>query len=262
MTDVLTRATEALRDVSGDDADAAAATRLRLRRSLEERPRSRKLSSWLAALGIGLGATTAFALATSDTARAGWAALVRSPAPLTAAPPTDASPTAPTTIAAPSPVPTTTIATPTPPAPLAAATTTTPSTTTPTTTTTTSSTIAPTPTPPRAKTVRSTTSSPSAEAVARAERIEALFREAHELHFRGGDPAAALVAWDAYLAAEPHGRFTAEARYNRALVLVRLGRFTDARTALAPYARGEIARGYRQDEARALLDRLERLNDR
>src|SRR5947207_12740849 len=51
--------------------------------------------------------------------------------------------------------------------------------------------------------------------------VEALYRRAHELHFHGGDPAAALAAWDRYLAAEPDGRFAVEARYNRALVLVR-----------------------------------------
>jgi len=53
--------------------------------------------------------------------------------------------------------------------------------------------------------------------------------------------AAALAAWDAYLAAEPQGRFAIEARYNRALVLARLGRYRDAHAALVPFARGEIA---------------------
>lgn len=89
---------------------------------------------------------------------------------------------------------------------------------------------------------------------------ETLYRTAHERHFRGGDPAAALAAWDAYLGAEPGGRFAIEARYNRALALVRLRRFREAREALAPYARGEIERGYRQLEAKAIVDRLEALN--
>lgn len=101
---------------------------------------------------------------------------------------------------------------------------------------------------------------PRAAAPARPAIAEALYRTAHELHFRGVDHAAALAAWDAYLAAEPGGRFAIDARYNRALALVRLGRYAEARTALAPYARGEIAAGYRQPEAKTIVDRLEALN--
>jgi tetratricopeptide (TPR) repeat protein len=86
--------------------------------------------------------------------------------------------------------------------------------------------------------------------------IEALYRKAHELHFRGGDHAAAIAAWDAYLAAEPTGRVVAEARYNRALLLIRVGRYAEARAALEPYARGEIAGGYRRAEAAQLVERL------
>jgi hypothetical protein len=86
--------------------------------------------------------------------------------------------------------------------------------------------------------------------------IEALYRRAHELHFHGTDHAAAIAAWEAYLAAEPMGRFVAEARYNRALLLIRIGRYTEARAALAPYARGEIAGGYRRAEATRLIERL------
>jgi hypothetical protein len=86
-----------------------------------------------------------------------------------------------------------------------------------------------------------------------------LYARAHELHFHGGDPAAALAAWDAYLAAEPRGAFAVEARYNRALCLVRLGRLTDARGELEPFARGEIApRGYRQPDAAQLIERIDR----
>jgi hypothetical protein len=86
--------------------------------------------------------------------------------------------------------------------------------------------------------------------------IEALYRRAHELHFHGADHAAAIAAWEAYLVAEPTGRFVAEARYNRALLLIRVGRYTEARAALAPYARGEIAGGYRRTEATQLIERL------
>lgn len=78
---------------------------------------------------------------------------------------------------------------------------------------------------------------------------------AHALHFEARDPAAALVAWDAYLSAHPRGRFVTEARYNRALALVRLGRRDEAIEALTPFARGEH-RGYRAHEATALLEAL------
>jgi hypothetical protein len=84
--------------------------------------------------------------------------------------------------------------------------------------------------------------------------IEAAYRRAHELHFRGDDPTAALAAWDDYLRADPGGRFAAEARFNRAIDLIKLGRFDDARAALAPFARGD---GYRKDDAQRLLDRLD-----
>ena len=70
---------------------------------------------------------------------------------------------------------------------------------------------------------------------------------------------AALAAWDAYLAAEPNGQLVVEATYNRALCLVRLGRLADARTALLPFARGEVApAGYRRAEAKALIERIDR----
>jgi hypothetical protein len=85
----------------------------------------------------------------------------------------------------------------------------------------------------------------------------ALYRAAHRLHFSERDPAAALVAWDAYLAADPAGAFALEARYNRALCLVRLGRTAEAREALLPFARG-VSGGYRKSEARALLAVLDR----
>jgi hypothetical protein len=87
--------------------------------------------------------------------------------------------------------------------------------------------------------------------------VEALYRRAHDLHFHGGDPAVALAAWNAYLAAEPGGRFSIDARYNRALLLIRLRRYAEARAALAPFARGQVRpEGYRQHEAEQLVERL------
>jgi hypothetical protein len=70
---------------------------------------------------------------------------------------------------------------------------------------------------------------------------------------------AALAAWDAYLAAEPAGRFADEARYNRALVLVRLGRYRAAREALEPFARGGGGSAdYRKHEAVEVIEQLDR----
>ncbi len=82
-----------------------------------------------------------------------------------------------------------------------------------------------------------------------------LYAVAHRAHFVTRDATTALRAWDAYLDAFPDGRFALEARYNRALSLVRLGRMGEARQALAPFANGG-AGGYRQREARELLDAM------
>jgi tetratricopeptide (TPR) repeat protein len=84
----------------------------------------------------------------------------------------------------------------------------------------------------------------------------AAYKQAHALHFTDHDHARALPAWDAYLRAHPNGTFAIDARWNRALCLVRLGRRAEAQAALAPFARGEVAGGYRQSDARALLDAL------
>ena len=53
----------------------------------------------------------------------------------------------------------------------------------------------------------------------------------------------------------PAGTFASEARYNRALCLVRLGRLGEAREALGPFARGDYG-NYRHAEAAALLEAL------
>ncbi len=50
-------------------------------------------------------------------------------------------------------------------------------------------------------------------------------------------PAAALAAWDRYLAAQPHGNVAAEATLRRANALVALGRHADARAALERFLR-------------------------
>lgn len=86
-----------------------------------------------------------------------------------------------------------------------------------------------------------------------------LYRAAHQIHFHDNEPTRALAAWDAYLASQPSGRFAVEARYNRAMSLIRLRRYRDALTALEPFARGDVLpAGYRQSEAQRLSERLSR----
>ena len=92
---------------------------------------------------------------------------------------------------------------------------------------------------------------PSAPPIAAAE-LE-LFRRAERLH-RAADPRA-LEAWDAYLRLAEHGVLVPEARYNRALCLMRLGRKLEAKAALTPFARG-VYGSYRRQEAESLLEAL------
>jgi hypothetical protein len=84
---------------------------------------------------------------------------------------------------------------------------------------------------------------------------DSLYRTAHEAHFQRRDFAAALAAWDRYLALPGPVRFALEARYNRAIALYRLGQHDQAAQALSPFATGEYG-PYRKHEARALLERL------
>jgi hypothetical protein len=83
-----------------------------------------------------------------------------------------------------------------------------------------------------------------------------VYRKAHRAHFRQGDVASALADYDLYLAQQPDGRFAVDARYNRALCLVRLGRHEEAKRALEPFASGSHG-GYRQADATRLLAALE-----
>lgn len=83
----------------------------------------------------------------------------------------------------------------------------------------------------------------------------ARFERAYELHFVVKDYERALLAWEGYLRTSPDGQLAVEARYNRAMALVRLGRHDEAKAALEPFARGAFG-GYRQSEAQAILAAL------
>jgi hypothetical protein len=226
----------AVRAEDGDDPELAALTQLRVRRSLEVRVRrGHQLAGLLTAAAILCGGTVSWALAT------GHVSALWSPAPSVmqdepAPPPPVVKPPAvkpalPVITARAPLVPPPVVPVPDPPA------------------------IAVVAPPPRPELPHP---APTHTAPALAP-VEALYRRAHDLHFHGGDPAATLAAWDAYLAAEPNGRFSVDARYNRALLLIRLARYAEARDALAPFARGEVApAGYRQSEAEQLVDRLAR----
>jgi tetratricopeptide (TPR) repeat protein len=88
--------------------------------------------------------------------------------------------------------------------------------------------------------------------------VDALYRVAHEAHFKARDYAVAVAAWDRYLgAAGPDSRMLIEARYNRGIALSRLGRRDEAVKALEPFANGEYGE-YRQNEARRVIEKLRR----
>jgi TolA-binding protein len=87
------------------------------------------------------------------------------------------------------------------------------------------------------------------------------YAPAHQAHFVDDDPARALAGWNGYLHRYPAGTFAPEARFNRALILVRLGRFDDAAQALDVVAR-DRASAYPHPEACALLHWLGRRSSR
>jgi hypothetical protein len=102
----------------------------------------------------------------------------------------------------------------------------------------------------------------SVQAAAEAEatgpsRDVTLYKTAHELHFGAQRYDEALRAWESYLAL-PSPTFTLEARYNRALCLLKLGHFEEARAALRPFAEGRVLGGYRRDQASRLIQALDK----
>jgi hypothetical protein len=78
------------------------------------------------------------------------------------------------------------------------------------------------------------------------------YGRAHRAHFDENAPERALAAWSDYLRLYPRGAFEPEARFNRAICLVRLRRFAQAERALRPFSDGDLG-GYRQSEAEQLL---------
>ncbi len=107
---------------------------------------------------------------------------------------------------------------------------------------------------PSSSSAGSVASAASTAAAARADE-ERLYADAHRAHFETREYPRALAAWDTYLAAYPAGRLAPEARYNRALCLVRLGRRSEAQIALEGFARGDYGT-YRRAESSRLLDAL------
>ncbi|MFK7984472.1 MAG: tol-pal system YbgF family protein [Sandaracinaceae bacterium] len=85
-----------------------------------------------------------------------------------------------------------------------------------------------------------------------AERLA--FERAHRAQFEARDYLGALSAWTTYLRAYPTGRLLPEARFNRAVCLLRLQRFQQAEEALARIARSE---SLRRSDAADLLRALE-----
>jgi TolA-binding protein len=83
------------------------------------------------------------------------------------------------------------------------------------------------------------------------------YSAAQRLHFHDKDPARALAAWTAYLAAFPDGELAVDAGYNRALCLIKLGRVAEAEKVLERFASGAHG-AYRRTEASALLEMLRR----
>ena len=81
------------------------------------------------------------------------------------------------------------------------------------------------------------------------------YRQAHDAQFAQGDCAAAVAGYERYLRQAPRGALVPEARFNRALCLVRLDRHEQAERALRPFAEGHYG-AYRQEDALRLLDAL------
>jgi len=213
----------ALREL-GDEPLDGSSTRLRVRRTLEHGHGMRRHAGVLAALAVLLVASASWGFATGRIQR--W---FSPPVPSPSPSPTPAKiamhEPAPAPIVEPTPVPAPV------PAPI----------------------VVPTPAPTPAPIAKSPTPTPAP--------TSRRYAKAHELYFHDANYAAALEAFDDYLVHEPTGQFVAEARYNRALCLVHLDQLADAKLALQPFADGTVLAGYRQAEAKTLIEKIDhRLN--
>ena len=232
--DLLERATRALKETSEPSPEELRRTRMRVMESARASQRRRSRVVYVAfPIAAVFVATTAWAASTGRLGAAFRALFAPEPAPTTVA----SAPRIPT------PVPPIAAPPPPPEEPIAEA--------------------PPPPPPPVASAPAPRPSAPPPPKVADAEVEDAnsldltLYKQAHRLHFVEKSYAPALDAWDDYLRQSPGGAFVIEARYNRAICLVKLGRKAEARIALQPFADGKVGGGYRQAEASKLLDALE-----
>jgi hypothetical protein len=228
--ELLKAATGALRRF-GDEQQNGDATRARVLAGLAARKRRRRaFGTTLLVLVLALTASTVWASA-SGRLPAIWNAAVELVKPAAPRPRARAHEAKPVVVAPPAPVVT-------PPAPVVV---------TP---------PAPVVVAPPARVHHHATKAPEIDdddADVRAETD--LFKVAHQAHFVTRDPAAALVAWDRYLSAAPAGRYALEAKWGRALCLVRLGHHDEAVAALQFFADG-VHGDYRRREAQQLMDAL------
>lgn len=240
--DILSRATRALREETRGDDASARFTRSRIMASAhEQRVKRRTRLAFLLPIAATFVAASAWGAANGKLGRAievvSEALGVgpsEAPVPPTPKPAPRRSPKAPAASATP-PVPASELPAPPKPEP------------------------APAPAPVAAVSAPALERSPAEVASASARDAQdpalELYRVAHQAHFVERDSLRALSAWDAYLKAAPNGSLALEARYNRALCLVRLHRSIEARAALRPFAAGRFG-GYRKKEAADLLNAL------
>lgn len=237
--DLLDRATRALREESRVEPRDLEATRARLLADVRRTRRQRsRVIQWAIPMAAVLAIGTAYAAATGKLRT--WVmtnrpAAVSSTTPLASVsaprPPTVVATVASATVEEPAPAPSIVASASAPPV------------------------VASVAAPPSA--APTLVVAPSTSASDAMSTDLAAYRRAHALHFVEKRWDAALDAWNAYLSANPKGTFALEARYNRAICLVKLGRKAEARVALTPFADGLVGGGYRQTEAKSLLDALD-----
>jgi len=83
-----------------------------------------------------------------------------------------------------------------------------------------------------------------------------IYQSAHRSQFRASDCNAAVQGYAEYLNVAPSGSFAVDARYNRAVCLIKLGRTSEALTILKPFSEGRYG-SYRQKRAGKLLEAFE-----